>query len=151
MAGTDLLVLSVLGRESVCRFVWSEVVTPIVAPPRAIWLPVNMESSDQTALPRFQKLSCERVPCLQLKSPRYNKEHTSIAEWLDEDAASQQHLLNQNFPWFLPDCFFSLQFFLKPKFTCILFDSFSHRFWEPFKSASAWCAVYLQVNTHLHT
>lgn len=38
---TDLLVLSVLGRESVCRFVWSEDATPIVAPPRAIWFPVN--------------------------------------------------------------------------------------------------------------
>lgn len=38
---TDLLVLSVLGRDSVCRFVCSEGVTPMAAPPRAIWLPVN--------------------------------------------------------------------------------------------------------------
>lgn len=50
---TDLLVLSVVGRESVCRLVCSEVVTPIVAPPRAIWLPVNIKPFEQTALPRF--------------------------------------------------------------------------------------------------
>lgn len=41
LAETDLLVLSALGTESVCRFVWSEVVTPIAVPPRAIWLPIN--------------------------------------------------------------------------------------------------------------
>lgn len=54
---TDLLVLSVLGRDSVCKLVWSEVVTPIVAPPRAIWLPVSRESCEKTALTPFQKLS----------------------------------------------------------------------------------------------
>lgn len=49
LAVTDLLVLSVLGRESVCRFDCSEEVTPIVAPPRAIWLPANTDHCKQTA------------------------------------------------------------------------------------------------------
>lgn len=50
---TDLLVLRVLGTESACRFVWSEVVTPNAEPPRAIWLPENMKICQQTALHHF--------------------------------------------------------------------------------------------------
>ena len=51
--GTDLLVLIELGRESECRFVCSEEVTPIVPPPRPIWLPVNRQF-EHTALPQLK-------------------------------------------------------------------------------------------------